>query len=108
MKIDNVEESSDEEEDNRIHQGTNPNPLDLQKQTKTKELTPEAQISSSSKAVLSHVSHLESEISHSDSVFACPFCDYKTENNKIFDRHVNSHHHCDQCEKSFYGHNAKR
>ena len=53
VKIGNVEESSDEEEDDSgIHEGTDPNPLDLEKQTKTKEPIPEAQTFSSSEVIL--------------------------------------------------------
>ena len=54
IKIGNVEESSDDEEedDSGIHEGTDPNPLDLEKQTKTKEQSPETQTSSSSKVIL--------------------------------------------------------
>jgi len=109
IKIGNVEESSDneEEDDGGIHEGTNPNPLDLEKQTKTKEQIPETQTSSSSKGALSQNVNLESESSESDSIFACPFCDYKTEKIKIYE-HVNSHHQCEKCEKSFHGMNAKR
>ena len=43
IEIGNVEESSDneEEDDGGIHETTNPNPLDLEKQTKTEEKIPE-------------------------------------------------------------------
>ena len=59
-------------------------------------------------AVLSQDSHSENGISESDSTFACPFCDFKTKYNKMFDRHVNSHYQCDMCEKTFNGRNSKR
>jgi len=110
IEIGNVEESSDneEEDDGGIHERTNPNPLDLEKQTKTEEKIPETQSSSSSKGALSQDVNLESGSSQSDSIFACPFCDYKTEKIKIYERHVNSHHQCEKCEKSFHGMNAKR
>ena len=57
---------------------------------------------------LSQNANLESGSSQSDSIFACPFCDYKTEKIKIYERHVNSHHQCEKCDKSFHGMNAKR
>merc|ERR1711962_934720 len=93
IKIGNVEESSDDEEedDSGIHEETDPNPLDLEKQTKTKDQIPETQTSSSSKGALSQNVNLESGSSQSDSIFACPFCDYKTEKIKIYDRHMKSH-----------------
>ena len=59
-------------------------------------------------AASSKNAQLQSASLQSGPPYFCPHCDFKTQRQPMFCRHMKSHLFCNKCEKSFKGNNSRR